>query len=67
MEEVVGFKPNLQPDLYNIKEAKFIKFKNMNYNRGFCNYLKLSNGNYIIYGGYSFLYGNQPPEMLILK
>ena len=54
-------------DLYNIKEAKFIKFKNMNYNRGFCNYLKLSNGNYIIYGGYSFLYGNQPPEMLILK
>ena len=54
-------------DLYNIKKAKFIKFKNMNYNRGFCNYLKLSNGNYIIYGGYSFLYGNQPPEMLILK
>lgn len=54
-------------DLYNTKEAKFIKFKNMNYNRGVCNYLKLSNGNYIIYGGYSFLYGNQPPEMLILK
>lgn len=54
-------------DLYNTNEEKFIKFKNMNYKRGVSNYLKLSNGNYIIYGGHSFLYGNQPPEMLMLK
>ena len=54
-------------DLYNSNKNKFIKFKNMNYKRSTCRYLKLSNGNYLIYGGSSVLGKNQSPEILILR
>lgn len=54
-------------DLYNIKENKFLQFKNMNYKRGLLDFIQLSNGNYIIYGGLSMFGNEQPPEILIVK
>lgn len=54
-------------DLYNIKENKFLKFKNMSYKRGSFDFIKLSNGNYIIWGGYNVFGKTYPPEMLVVK
>lgn len=54
-------------DLYNIEENKFLKFKKLKYKRCPLDFIKLSNGNYLIWGGYNVFGKIYPPEMLVVK
>ena len=55
--------------LYINSKDKLLKFKNMKYKRGRCNsnFVKLQNGNYIIWGGTNTFGKPYPPEMLVVK
>lgn len=55
--------------LYINSKDKLLKFKNMKHKRGTCNsdFVKLQNGNYIIWGGYNVFGKPYPPEMLVVK
>ena len=55
--------------LYINSKDKLLKFKNMKFKRGRCNsdFVKLPNGNYIIWGGSNTFGKLYPPEMLVVK
>jgi hypothetical protein len=59
--------------LYIKSKNEFIDFKNMIYKRTIPQYVKLKNGNYIIYGGYTDYFHkngydkNLQPELLVVK
>ena len=53
--------------LYINSENKLLKFKNMKRSRAFASFVKLNNGNYIIWGGCNAFGHLYPPEMLVVK
>ena len=53
--------------LYINSENKLLKFKNMKRSRAFASFVKLKNGNYIIWGGSNAFGHSYPPEMLVVK
>lgn len=54
-------------EIYVPNENRLIKFKKMLYKRSFPTFVKLQNGNYIIYGGCNAFGHSYPPEMLVVK
>lgn len=53
--------------LYINSKNKLLKFKNMKRSRAFASFVKLKNGNYIIWGGNNVFGKPYPPEMLVVK
>ena len=54
-------------EIYSSKENRLIKFKKMLYKRLFPSFVKLNDGNYIIWGGCNAFGKLYPPEMLVVK
>ena len=54
-------------EIYVSNENRLIKFKKMLYKRSLPYFVKLNDGNYIIWGGCNAVGHSYPPEMLVVK